>query len=92
MVKAKEIKSPLKHKLKEIIDANEIVIAQVSDSSYGQAIVEAVNLDYKTKAMTMEMWRVINFIKANEKFLEDKLLEKSVKRIEKYLMKDVNYE
>lgn len=87
------MKGPLKQNNNQIVDSDEKIVAKVADYEDGSQIVNAVNLDYRTKSMTVDMWRLINYFKANEQILEgNRPLEQSVKRIEKYLLKDVNYD
>jgi hypothetical protein len=87
------MKMPVKQIDNKIVDAEETVVAKVTEVEYGETIVNSINLDSKTKAMSMDMWRLVNYFKNNPNLMEkDKNLEKSVKRTEKYLMKDVHYE
>jgi hypothetical protein len=87
------MKGPLKQQDNKIIDQEEIVIAKVNNMEEGAELVNAYNLDYHTKGMSFHMWRVINYFKKNEEvFIGDPLLEKSVKKVENYLMKNVNYD
>lgn len=87
------MKLPVRHINNKIVDAEEIVVAKITEVEYGETIVNSINLDGKTKAMSMDMWRIINYFNSNPKIMEkDKNLEKSIKRTEKYLNNDVHYE
>jgi hypothetical protein len=87
------MKMPVKQIDNKIVDAEETVVAKVTEVEYGETIVNSINLDSKTKAMSMDMWRLVNYFKNNPNLMEkDKNLEKSVKRTEKYLNNDVHYE
>lgn len=87
------MKGPLKQVDNKIIDQEELVIAKVNNMEEGTELVNAFNLDYQTKGMSFHLWRVLNYFKKNEEvFQGDPLLEKSVKKVESYLMKHVNYD
>lgn len=85
------MKVPLKQDNNKIVDKDEELIAKVSVFENGEFIVNACNLDCKTKAMSQDMWRVINYFK-NEKPTVNKDMEKSLRRIERYLNDNVTYE
>ncbi len=87
------LKTPVKTEGKKIIDCQERVVAKVTDLEDAQFIAESCNLEYSTKAMTFDMWRIINYFNNNpEVMIADRNLEKSVRKVEKYLNKDVSYE
>lgn len=89
----KPVKFPVKQENKVIVDKEDKVVARASHKQDAEFIVQACNLEYSTKTMTFNLWRIINFFNNNPQLTkEDPNLQKSVARVEKYLNEKVNYE
>jgi len=92
-IEYKAVKFPVKQDQKRIIDKEEKIVARVAHKADAEFIVQACNLEYSTKTMTMNLWRVVNFFNNNPDVAKEDLnLRKSVVRIEKYLNDKVSYE
>lgn len=89
----KPVKFPVKQDNKQIIDKEDKVVARVAHKADAEFIVQACNLEYSTKIMTMNLWRIVNFFNDNPNVMkDDPNLQKSVTRVQKYLNEKVNYE
>lgn len=92
-IEYKPVKFPVKQENKVIVDKEDKIVARASHKQDAEFIVQACNLEYSTKSMTMNLWRIVNFFNNNPQLTkEDPNLQKSVIRVEKYLNDKVNYE
>jgi len=92
-IEYKPVKFPVKQDNKVIVDKEDKVVARASHKQDAEFIVQACNLEYSTKTMTFNLWRIVNFFNNNPQLTnEDPNLQKSVARVEKYLNEKVSYE